>query len=43
MVGLLQKRLRNEGLGVSFGSAKVSGWEGERSWKEGCGGCFVAF
>ena len=43
MVGLLQKRLRNEGYGVSFGSAKVSAEEGERCWKEGCGGRFMAF
>ena len=43
MVGLLQKKLRNEGYGVSFGSAKVSAEEGEGSWTEGCGGSFTAF
>ena len=43
MVGLLQKRVWNEGYGVSFGSAKVSAEEGEGCWTEGCGGCFMAF
>ena len=35
---MAQKRLWNEGLGVSFGNAKVSAGEGERCWTEGCGG-----
>ena len=35
---MAQKRLWDEGLGVSFGSAKVSAGEGEGCWTDGCGG-----
>ena len=37
------KTLTNEVLMAWFGSVHVSAGEGERCWKEGCGGRFVAF